>query len=300
MEDAGPFPGESACRFAFEGEDALYRDHLGQRVIADVSGRGWYFASGAVAVVFADGERASDTYGTFRESLLALGRPEGGVWVDVGLGRDAAARGVAEEVEGPWGGCGWVVGADRAFELDGMAEPAQGGRPTLPAPFFRSIDSAGTFRVIRGGLARPELLASLALGDASSLEAADWRVQNLSAIETLQSTFPNLDPFKGSVASHLNGASFVVDVPGESIGLLVERRYDRFHGRQRARVLVDGAFAGWWYAPREDRRRRWAMDRFGIPAHLCRAGRVRLSIDPPAGAPLWSVSGLCVWGLRAA
>lgn len=300
MPLAGPFPGESACRFAFDGQDALYRDHVGQRIVADVSGCGWYTASGAVAAVFADGQQAPASHGQFRDSLLVVGSPQGGVWVDAGLGRMAPVDGDTVQVRGPWAGCGWVVAADQAIELDGMHEPTQGWRPTLPAPFFRAIDSSGSYTVIPGDLAPPELLETLEIDDQASLDRARWRVQNLSAIETMEGAFPNLERFVGPVASHLNACSFEVSVPAGSAGLLIERRYDRFHGRQRARVMVEDAFVGWWYSPREDRRRRWAVDRFGVPAEFCRPGRVRVSIDPPAGAPLWSVSRLQVWSLRQA
>ena len=56
-------------------------------------------------------------------------------------------------------------------------------------------------------------------------------------------------------------------------------------------MFVDGVFAGVWYEPGEDRVRRWHVSDFGVEASLS-AGKtqVRITIEPPAGVALWSLS----------
>jgi hypothetical protein len=92
--------------------------------------------------------------------------------------------------------------------------------------------------------------------------------------------------------------SFEVELPLSCQGLRLRKTYDRFHGRQRAWVKVNGRRVGMWYAPVEDRGRRWAVAEFGIePEHLPESGSVRIAIDPPAGTPLWSYSDLEIYAL---
>ena len=78
-------------------------------------------------------------------------------------------------------------------------------------------------------------------------------------------------------------------------GVILEKWFDQFHGRQRARVFVDGEWVGWWYEPRENRKNRWAVSRFGIPESFTSGkSMVRIRVEPPAGVPLWSVSRIDV------
>src|SRR5690606_12691041 len=94
----------------------------------------------------------------------------------------------------------------------------------------------------------------------------------------------------GIHAAHLNVAGWEAGLPFACSALLVRKVYDQFHGRQRARVMVNGDFAAWWYEPAEDREQRWASSQvvFSSP-HLSRPGPITLSIDPPSGTALWDV-----------
>jgi len=99
--------------------------------------------------------------------------------------------------------------------------------------------------------------------------------------------------------SHLNRMAFDISIDPQNVGVVLRRTYDRFHGRQRARVLVDGVPIGYWYAPIEDRKNRWAEDEFFIPIGFTAGkSKVRIEIDPPAGTPLWDVSEYLVFAVK--
>jgi len=73
-------------------------------------------------------------------------------------------------------------------------------------------------------------------------------------------------------------------------GLVLRRLYDSFHGRQRARVMVDGKFQAWWYDPRQDRASRWRWSQVGLDVPLVKNQVVSVVIDPPTGTALWTAS----------
>lgn len=130
--------------------------------------------------------------------------------------------------------------------------------------------------------------------DEQSRKAHNLKVQNESEAVELKSAYEGREYRKEvsrKVRSHLNAMSFEVDITPNSIGVLLRKQYDQFHGRQRARVLVNDRFVGWWYIPEENRSLRWAERDFYIPEKfLADASNIRVVIDPPAGSPLWSVS----------
>lgn len=142
----------------------------------------------------------------------------------------------------------------------------------------------------RDGLTR---LASLEVGD---LAASGTTVQNLSEPGLLDGLDEEGRPASGVVASHLNRMVVPLDLTGAA-GLVLVKTYDRFHGRQRARVLLGGAELGVWYEPFQDRDRRWAVGWFASRVPAKHRGPIALAIDPPPGTPLWSVSTLeiSVW-----
>jgi hypothetical protein len=85
--------------------------------------------------------------------------------------------------------------------------------------------------------------------------------------------------------------SFTLKLDASNSGVLLRRVYDQFHGRQRARVLVDGVCVGTWYAPEENRHSRWAERDFFLPASFTKGKEtIEVEIDPIAGTPLWSVA----------
>ncbi len=101
--------------------------------------------------------------------------------------------------------------------------------------------------------------------------------------------------------SHLNRMAFEVSIDPRNLGVLIRRIYDRFHGRQRARVLVDDVAIGYWYAPIEDRAIRWGEDEFFIPAPSTSGkSKLRIQVDPSAGTPLWDVSEYRIYSVLEA
>lgn len=96
--------------------------------------------------------------------------------------------------------------------------------------------------------------------------------------------------------SILGRASFEAALPQDAERVILRRTYDAFHGMQRARVLMNGRMLGWWHQAEEDRHSRWAQDDLilTVPQDL-RGQKVEISIEPPAGAPLFSIARMNCW-----
>jgi hypothetical protein len=129
------------------------------------------------------------------------------------------------------------------------------------------------------------------------------KVQNESDVAELSSSFEGcgyLDKVAMTHRSHLNKMSFTVALNSANRGVFLRKVYDQFHGRQRARVSVDGEFVGYWYAAEENRFCRWAEREFFIPAcFVAGNSSVHIEIDPPASTPLWDIAEykvVCVVG----
>jgi hypothetical protein len=281
-----------ACRFF--GGDLLYVDQRGRRVVADVEGAGHYSVEGEATVEVDDSPGALK--GTFSCVLSVFAEP-GAARVAVATGRAQPPEGRQLTAEGMYLGAGWVVEASDGVVVDERREkmvPIEG----FPIPFFREARSHGKMKIIEAAPPEMRLLQRLSIGDPASLNAVDLQVQNMSEPSAFSSRFSDGTEHEAMVASHLNRARWRCDLPPNLKGLILRKVYDRFHGRQRARVLVNDAPIGIWYEPLEDRQRRWAVAQFGIPASVLPAtGEVELAIDPPAGTALWSVSDLEVWAL---
>lgn len=282
--------------FSFAEEDSLYRDHDGNRVLADIEGGGEFVIDSRIDLAVMVDEVPQNLFrGRYQRSLLVTAAGPGRCRVD-------ASEPSTDLPDGPvetgtrFDGCGYILGATDITDIDGE----NGGRVGLvfPTPFFFGV-SGRKLRVTRTG-EHFELVCGFELSDFEALADVGWRVQNSSKLFGLNSSFPDGTPFLGTVISHLNAASWIVQVPDHCRGLVLRKRYDAFHGRQRARVLVDGVPVGWWYEPWQNRRHRWRWARFGIPAEFIFGKEsVTVTIDPPAGSPLWSVSRIEVWALRA-
>lgn len=288
---------EQVDYFPFSAGSCLYRDHHGRRVVADAEGPGEFSIETADSrlLVIRDETAASEFQGRFDSSLTVIGSEDarGTVWI---ARCHHPLEGEPVRVDLPFRGSGWLLESGSVLEVDesGRSTPSRG---PFPLPFFRSIRGEGDALLVPSS-SECRLLDAWDIGDAAALSSRSFRVKNMSEVFPLASTFDNGRRSEAMVASHLNTASWQVEVPERCRGLRLRRLYDRFHGRQRARVLVDGAFAGWWYEPLEDRQRRWGWSWFGIPPELVRCGAtVELGIDPPAGTPLWSVSRMEVFGL---
>lgn len=128
--------------------------------------------------------------------------------------------------------------------------------------------------------------------DETSRQAHSWEGKNETAVFELESRFEADQPtIRAFHRGSLNGVSFTLRLEPNAAHVRLRRMHDRFHGVQRARVLVDGAFVGVWRTYGENRRNRWAEDEFPLPPAVV-GGRseVRMTIDPMPGTALWDAS----------
>ncbi len=292
-------PQESVSVWSFDGTDALYRDHRGRRVLADAEGFGYFAIDCSLdgLEIYFDDCPFHGLTGTFQESFLVNCSSPGPSQVRVAKGRISTPEGQIEPVGGLFEGAGWVVGADGPVACDGKHNLVQGMTASFPLPIF--FEARGTdLQVIRAEPVRVESVDIFTIDDEAALKARKFAVQNISKVSMLSSFYANGEALNSAVASHLNAASWDCPVPPGCRGLLIRKRYDLFHGRQRARVLIDGEAVGWWYEPEQNREKRWGVAEYGIPAEFVEGkSKVRITIDPPAGAPLWSVSAIRVRAL---
>lgn len=277
---------------------APWRDFEGRRVIADFEGPGVLLGSLAPSIgVWADGRSSDGRPVAFWNHLCLVAEGDAPLSGCVLLGRTDVPTGQVRSVTLPFGGSGYVVGSFDGVRIDGRRE-AVALAPGCALPFFDRLEGAGAAEVLELGPSRSQLVAHLRLDDPRSLEACRWKVKSLSDTEELSSAFGGGTPHRGVVASHMNTAEFEVELRAGTAGVRLRKLFDRFHGRQRARVLANGRPVGLWYVPDEDRRARWAESEFGfdLPEPWA-GGTLRLSIDPPPGTPLWSVSELQVFAV---
>lgn len=287
-----PFPQEVGRRF----NGHLYRDHNGASLVADVEGSGVYKVHSAHAAVIVDEGQpfacGDFTDGSFSTSLVVLGEEAD---VSVLLGSAEWPSG-GETLSLPVVGSGYLLqGEDVVIDQSIVSRSCPSG---TALPFFNSLEGTGAVRVALTGGSRLVEVDRWQIDTAALQAERQFSSQNLSATSVLRSAFSSGEVFEGTVASHLNAVSWTVHLPAGAQGLRLRKTYDRFHGRQRARVLIDGRFAGWWYEPEEDREQRWGEAEFGVAAGLVEGKSVvRMTIDPPAGAPLWSVSEMKVFAV---
>jgi hypothetical protein len=72
-------------------------------------------------------------------------------------------------------------------------------------------------------------------------------------------------------------SEFVMRIDPSNVGVLLRRRLDQFHGRQKAEVLVDDTFAGIWYDVYENQVLRFADSDVPLPASLT-SGKDRIHV----------------------
>ncbi len=292
---------ENALLFRYSGEERLYTDHHGRRVIVDVEG------FGTMRLVSADSpvltvrweEEPQEFVPDFANGSIVLAIGSGEVSVQVLKGRNEPIAGGSLRYSGNYFGSGWVIDATEEFVVDDRHHAAPMPSEQFPVAFFRSVKGCGKWSIVPAPSVRCELVDYLAIDDDNGLKAHAFKVQNISAVAVLDSEFGDGTKLSWPVASHLNAASFSVSIPPDNHGLILRKTYDRFHGRQRARVFIDGVFAGWWYEPGEDRRRRWHVSDFGIESCLTHGkSHIQITVEPPAGVALWSISFYEIFALR--
>jgi hypothetical protein len=288
-----PFPGQQAICFCMRDSESLYRDYRGNRVVADVEGGGVLeslITENHFSISFYD-QIAAGFPISFERYLTIAVEGDGDAEVRVSMGPPPLLQPLTR-VNLPYRGSGWCVAADGPIQSDHRRELVS----CLPAPFFFALEGEGSALIAEGNVMARRLL-SFRIDDAESLRACEFAVQNISRISTLRSTFSDGQEHVASVASHLNRASWRLDVPQGAIGLVLRKSFDRFHGLQRARVLVNSDPVGTWFEPLQDRSRCWAIGQFGFPLESNDAGSVEIVIDPPPGTPLWSFSEIEVFAI---
>lgn len=183
----------------------------------------------------------------------------------------------AIEISGRTEGPGWLIsgGASLAF----------------PEPIFHPTELLQA-QFLPDPMTTIMRLDEFAPPSAEDQRARQFQVQNVSRPELLESLLSDGTPYTAEVFCHLNAARWQVTFPAATRGFVIERLYDAFHGRQRARVLLNDDPLGMWYSPEQNRQNRWRWDRFGwdFEAATAQDAEFEIAIDPPAGAPLWSVS----------
>jgi hypothetical protein len=125
------------------------------------------------------------------------------------------------------------------------------------------------------------------LGDPTPAEANDLNLRIIA--NPPDATPPEASP--DAVTDHGRNLAFphqfVASVGEENDGVKLRRRFDQGEGRQRARVFVDGAFAGVWTYEGANVHKRWRDDDFEIPPALTR-GRETITIRLEPESPAWT------------
>jgi hypothetical protein len=94
-----------------------------------------------------------------------------------------------------------------------------------------------------------------------------------------------------SVAYHTGTASFRLALPEDNSGCHLRRLYDQATGRQGARLRVDGAVVGVFYAAEENASRRFAERDFFLPRRHTRGkSSLDITVEPLSDSPPWSVA----------
>jgi hypothetical protein len=136
------------------------------------------------------------------------------------------------------------------------------------------------------GTPAPALVESdrLVIGDAESEASHGFAVEGATAY-TLESSFRGDDSDVRFEARGTTGVStrFELAVDPANRGVRLRRLTDLAESGQRARILVDGAFAAVWQTSEVNTILRWAEVELELPAALT-AGKSRLAIEIDASA----------------
>lgn len=280
----------------------LYRDHLGRDVIADYEGVGYLMLTrfGPQSI-----DSPGISRGVFPEYCLVHSTNENPFYCIV-IGEFVGRIGKSTRIEGNLVyGTGILMGvkSDRRITIwiDGKRTNSGkcGKGSDMRLPFNSTVEVRNATALLVANYLEQEWLHtdSIDVCDNVSRKSHNLIVQNESDIYQLDSEFDEIQ-HSGVHRSHLNRMSFDAIINMENNGIVIRKTYDRFHGRQRARVLIDGENAGWWYLPRENREKRWADADFRIAKNFTEGKtKIRIEIDPSAGSPLWNVSSYKVFSI---
>ncbi|MEW6442786.1 MAG: glycoside hydrolase family 172 protein [bacterium] len=162
-------------------------------------------------------------------------------------------------------------------------------------PFFNGADFGiehdgdntnieDTHSSVAYGYGKPDALLSspdeLHPADASSRAEHGYAAQGVEPSGIVDSVYEgDADDVIVTDEGHLvaGWSEFDLAIDPANVGVLLRRRLDQSHGRQKAEVFVDGSPAGIWYDVWENPRQRWADSDFLLPASLT-AGRDRVRV----------------------
>lgn len=268
----------------------LYRDPEGRRVVCDLEGE-WR--------VKCYGDLPSDLKTHKADYATLTTDSASSAW---GWSADRLADFAAGDWSGKAKSC-FEMGLIKAFNCsielneDGVVHSIPALFGELLLPFWKGFESDRELEFITLPGERV-LLQEIYPPKGRGTSEAEFQVERASQVELLNSTNAIGEPLEAEVFSHLNRASWSLCIPERAEILVLERRYDAFHGLQRARVFIESDLCGWWHSPIQNRTHRWAVDSCHIRLMQHQKGRkVTITIDPPAGVPLFSLSQIRVFAL---
>lgn len=277
------------CSLVFPPK-SLYRTARGRRVVCDLEGY-WHcqvfgrppddLAVAAEDCLLITTKSLSEDWGW---AALRC-RPEPALTFD-GLGDSAAGQ-------------GWVRAEDCTLELNNDLHPVKIPIAFGPVilPFWNGFLADKALQYVSLNSKMVELASFIPPTGEGSLEV-NFKVQRASQVVVLEAGNGRGEIISAPVFSHLNRASFTLALPADTDTLVLQRRFDAFHGLQRARVFFDDAFMGWWHSPRQNRVNRWAVDSCHFKARPEQRDKtIRITLDPPAGVPLFSLSQIQVFAI---
>lgn len=125
------------------------------------------------------------------------------------------------------------------------------------------------------------------LGELTPQEAADLNFRTIVAPPPapLPEESPDgiTDDGRNLAAPH----ELRVSIGAENDGVKLRRRFDQGESRQRARVSIDGTFAGIWTYGGINPYKRWRDDDFEVPAHLT-AGKDEITVGLEPLSEAWT------------
>jgi hypothetical protein len=276
------------------GSDSLAWDHRGARLLSDGDGKGRVEILRAPPGLrcFVDGREAEGRIHQVNSDFVAVADAEGEYLSLARLGEWPTSIVAAEESTSAEG-CGWLLWTGRDLVIDGRSLEAMspGEEVNVWAPFYLGFRSSVPVRWAPAGLVVSGH-HRLSPAEPGALTARDraWTVKNASAPRLLSGLDAGGVRREDWAMSHLGPFEWQIDVPGSVQLVRLAKTYDAFHGRQRARVLVNGRPAGWWHLPEQNRIQRWQTGSFLIPGvFFDGVSQALVTVEPPGGSPLWSV-----------
>jgi hypothetical protein len=294
-------PTNRARRYRFDSQGCLYRDFGGRRVVVDAEGEGEIFSvpTNPELTLVRDGFESKEFPLLFRDSLVGTLSGSEPVETWALFGEPLAEPLEWRKAGGSLAGAGWLKNPQARVMLDDSHEWLEAVPDGLALPFFKSVRTEGSWDHAVADVAC-ELADAWDIDDEAALKGRGWKVQNISRLRELDSRFEDGAARRAQVASHLNVAAWRSPIPPKNEGLILRKIFDRFHGRQRARVTIDGELAGVWYEPGENRDQRWAISDYGVAAELTRGkSSIEIAVSPTPGTALWSVSRTEIFALVA-